>query len=597
MSKAGVLGFFLALLLAAGACGSDDGAAGPGDGGAGADGGGPGSDAAEASGDAGGIDDCEVETCASRGQACGQFVSCGEIIDCADEGITCEGGTTCIGGMDEPPECLAQGGDECDVCAAIPDCDESSPTRLSGRVLTPGRDDDDSANQVGVPNAVVSILSTSDASALPEMPSGLPEGERRCERCEDQTEYLGPFLTGTVTDATGRFEIVDDIPVGEEIVIVTMSGQFRRAETVTLPAEEACGEIQLPDSVGEGNEVVDSGNPTRLPRHMQDGDGANIPRTVVSTGRFDAMACVFEKMGIDHDEFANAGSETGRIQLYRGDDGAQGMRLDSDTPPDTELYEDLNALESYDMYVADCQGNAWDSDFSLRDEYGDHIREYVNRGGRLFASHLSFSWLHGNGFEEYDEADPIATGLAEAATFDESLISNPDQATGAVSFGREQESSRIDSFATWMEEEGVAEPEDYEFVIAEPRPQVEEVGEHVEEFVYCTDDLCEDDAQQFSFDTPYGAPQDDACGRLAYSAFHVLPPSNNFADAFFPDDCPGADLSDQEKVLLYMLFDLQACVGDPLPPVCEPASCAPADCGYQSDGCGGILDCGLCPIE
>jgi hypothetical protein len=67
----------------------------------------------------------------------------------------------------------------------------------------------------------------------------------------------------------------------------------------------------------------------------------------------------------------------------------------------------------------------------------------------------------------------------------------------------------------------------------------------------------------------------------------------------FPDHC-GGDLTDQEKVLLYMLFDLNACVGEvPPPPECTPATCESlgADCGFSSDGCGGVLDCGPCPIE
>ncbi len=69
-----------------------------------------------------------------------------------------------------------------------------------------------------------------------------------------------------------------------------------------------------------------------------------------------------------------------------------------------------------------------------------------------------------------------------------------------------------------------------------------------------------------------------------------------FLDVIFPDHCAGS-LSDQEKVLLYMLFDLGACVGEPPPPPeCKPTTCVElkAQCGFAPDGCGGVLDCGPC---
>jgi hypothetical protein len=70
----------------------------------------------------------------------------------------------------------------------------------------------------------------------------------------------------------------------------------------------------------------------------------------------------------------------------------------------------------------------------------------------------------------------------------------------------------------------------------------------------------------FSFDTPVNAPQAPGggppqyCGRVAFSDMHVdgnpqtkdrLPP---------PGGCANADLSPQEKVLEFMLFDLSSCV-------------------------------------
>src|SRR5690606_34218415 len=132
---------------------------------------------------------------------------------------------------------------------------------------------------------------------------------------------------------------------------------------------------------------------------------------------------------------------------------------------------------------------------------------------------------------------------------------------------------------------------DDSFNIIEPRSQVansaEEngLGPYSEEFVYCesgTNGCANQRSQQFSFPTPYGAPAENVCGRVAYSGFHVSSGGNTtaFANVVFPSYCEdealgnGGLLTDQEKILLYMMFDLGACVGDdPPPPPCVRATC------------------------
>jgi hypothetical protein len=493
-----------------------------------------------------------------------------------------------VGGIDGPTECVTGGLGDCEVCSAIPDCsDEPEVTRLSGRVVSPGRDDDDTANQVGVPNAIVYIVRTTDVDDLPAIASGIPSGGVSCDRCEDQD--LGPVLAGTVTDASGNYVIEGNVPVGVEFLLVVKAGKFRRATTLTIPEEGACQSTTLPATLPD--------NPTRLPRDMGDGLAVNIPRIAISTGELDAMECVFEKMGIAHDEFGNPGDDgtaAARIHLYRGGDDApgSGARIDGDTPHDSELYPELARLEAYDMVVADCEGPGWDSDFEQRDASGANLREYVNRGGRLFASHLSFSWLKDNGTDPYSEEDPSATGLGPAASWADNLDTTSSTGTGVVSVDRPAASPRIQNFADWMAHEDVATPPDYEFTIQEPRSMSTGLGEASEEFVYRSNG--NERVQQFSFNTPYGAPDDATCGRVAYSGFHVS--VGNASDATFPEHCDG-DLTDQEKVLLYMLFDLGACVGDdPPPPPCIPESCESlgAACGFAPNGCGEVLDCGPC---
>ena len=546
---------------------------------------------------------CPPVTCAGLGWACGYTVDmCGNVVDCADEGLTCGDNEVCVGGIDGPTRCQTGADPTCELCQAVPDCSGAAQqTRLSGRVITPGRNDANTANQVGVPNAVVYIMRTDQIDDLPEIPSGIPTDGLSCDRCEDQN--LGPLLAGAITDATGRFVIEGNVPVGVEFLLVVKAGKFRRVVPYTLAAGSACTTTALDETLPN--------NPTRLPRDLADGLAVHMPKIAISTGRIDAMECVFEKMGIAHTEFGNPGSDAS-VKLYRGKGPtgtAEGARIDDSTPNDSDLYGSLATLQTYDMVVSDCEGNGWDGaggTFAERVANGDKVREYVNRGGRMFASHLSMSWLHQNGTQPYSDGTPLETGLGPAAQWRTTFYTDAD-GDGHISTGRTHASPRIENFATWMAGEGVSNP----FVISDPRSMLigtadNVLGDHTEEFVYRDDSPLRPGSagnslvQQFSFNTPYGAPEAATCGRVAYSGFHVAVTgggSNPFASSVFPAHCTG-NLTNQEKVLLYMLFDLGACVGDePLPPPCVPLTCSGSGsllCGFQPDGCGNVLDCGPC---
>jgi hypothetical protein len=89
----------------------------------------------------------------------------------------------------------------------------------------------------------------------------------------------------------------------------------------------------------------------------------------------------------------------------------------------------------------------------------------------------------------------------------------------------------------------------------------------------------------YTFDTPFN--ETPVCGRVVYSDFHVEDAENNpSTNKPFPTECTGGGLTPQEKLLVFMLFDLTSCVGAPK---CEPLTCAnfPTSCGIQGDGCGG----------
>jgi hypothetical protein len=292
------------------------------------------------------------------------------------------------------------------------------------------------------------------------------------------------------------------------------------------------------------------------------------------------MECVFYKMGVAEGEFAQPeadASAAARVHMYR----SNGAAMATGSTPDDDLFTEQERLFQYDMLVFDCMGQDYAQNQGLVGPQ-ENVRHYVNSGGRLFASHLSYTWLNGNGALAYAADTAIDTGLGNAANFPGSAAPGPDDdnGTGVVSIGRPRANpTKIQLFADWLVNEDAATfaNDQYSFPIIEPRELSLDVNEFSEEFVYRAmpadgDTPAQDWVQSFAFNTPYGSPENAICGRVAYTAFHVSADGNGggvgaspFAASVFPGHCQG-DLTDQEKVLLYMLFDLGACVTTDEPP-------------------------------
>lgn len=546
---------------------------------------------------------CTPTDCATLGFTCGSAPNgCGGVLDCGGTSV-CGQYATCLG---NPATCVSGGGgggsNSCPLCNYIPVCPSNSKTVITGRVTTPD-------GEVGVPNAYVYILKDNGAT-LPTISEGVSGGS--CERCSD--EDLGPLLASSLTTHTGAFRIETNIPVGTSFTLVVKAGKWRRAAVVPSGIVTGCTTTAIPESY------------SRLPANSNDGLGAHLPKIAISTGWVDEMECVFLKAGISASEFT-VPSETGRIHMYRSDDnggarmgsgctcsGNTGSCTSDTSVNDTTLFDTQGAIDAYDLVVFDCEGDNY-NEGSANDA---RIREYVNKGGRLFASHWSYSWLYDNNDGSNVANNAWETGLSQSADWSGSGDSNSD--TAYISIGRTHaNTTKIQSFAKWLANENAAtittdtqtgDALTGEFSVSQPRDLVKSVNEGADDWVYRTHRngetrphaLGDTRVQQLSFNTPFGASAANVCGRVAYSAFHVANADNNDNNDYFPCVCDGTTLTAQEKVLLYMLFDLSACVssdGPPPPPSCTAATAqtaCPGKCGYVNDGCGGVVDCGdSCP--
>jgi hypothetical protein len=396
--------------------------------------------------------------------------------------------------------------------------------------------------------------------------------------------------------------VLHNVPAGVDFPLVVKMGKWRRV--VTIPAVTRCTNVDL---------TVEQ---TRLPRNMQDASAqnvgyVNIPHFAIVTGQVDAIECVLRQIGVSDSEFTLP-TGSGRIHMYRDNGGTMGCQnfkvttkrgvtttsttqcastsgTDIVQAPMTDLFAvdtGVAKVNDYDVAVFDCPASEHDHGTTA----DALVHEWANSGGRLFASHYSYTLLNQND----DFADTAVWGGAQAA--------NHNPTTGIV----DTTFDRGAKFNTWLGIVGAWNPSDGYISIKDPREYVQSVASGTDRFIYTDTSVSitggvnalANAVEQYAFNTPFGADSANICGRVLYSAFHVSPASG-VGDKVFPSYCSTGSMTAQEKVLEYMIFDLSSCVsvgGAPPPVVCTPRSCTDvgANCGPVADGCGSLIQCGTC---
>jgi len=583
----------------------------------------------------GGLDGgpCVPKTCASQnvscgpaGDGCGNVLMCGA---CTTAGETCGGGGV-NGACGAPPACVpttcAALGFNCgpagDGCGNVLPCGTCTSPNICGGGAKPGVCGDvtpctnlclDQKTCSGggtttltgtvVAGTLPTYIPTGDGpdpipNVLVYVPNGTPTAFTKGVECKScGADVTGSPLIEATTDYLGNFTLTNvPVPANGIIPLVIQLGHWRRI-------------FGLGNTANPGFSVTScastSAGQIRMPRTSSEGD---IPLTAISTGEIDPMECVLLKMGVDKSEFKDPGAG-GRIEVYQGN----GAIIDSSTPQETTLVPDstnaTTALDQYDQVIFPC----WADDPLAgmanvkTSKQQQNVVSYTNAGGRMFATHLSYSWLEFAGATPFNNT---ATWVGDP----ENSSSGPDieYDTGTATIQQGTSADTL-TFYKWMNALAWDGASAGAFSIVQERNNFSAVGAGSQLWIAgsqaapaVTDPsngttYSSSFPLVYTFATPYSTatPPPTQCGKVIYSDFHVSVIQGGGSDDngyVFPSECTTAPMSSQEKALEYLIWDLASCLPGPIGPSCIPTTCAAlgATCGPMGDGCGNELQCGSC---
>jgi hypothetical protein len=415
------------------------------------------------------------------------------------------------------------------ACRVNLSCPGGTRTTLSGQVFAPN-------GTLPLYNATVFI----PTRPLEPFPVGVS-----CDRCDGRVS--GAPLALAQTGPDGRFTLTD-VPSGADVPLVVQLGRWRRE--VRVPLIEECA----------SNAIADT-NLTRLPRNSSEG---NLPLMALVTGAADAFGCLLVKLGIDPAEVTSpTASRPGRIHSYRATD-RPGIDLPVPSPSAVALYSSLPNLLRYDVVLLPCEGGAFDKSkvegVALDQDPRALLTQYLDAGGRVFATHLSYSWYTYPG-SPYNRVAAPTNGLGQWPVGQPDDYANFIPTRLAVTFPKGAD------FASWLRFAGAQSPPE-RLLIEENRHDLTGVDPTLAT-AWSTYDFSPvgsgPGVMLATFNSPLDPPRDDLgapayCGRTVFSDFHVTAGAVQSPTLPFPITCKQTAFSDQELALVFMLFDLSSCV-------------------------------------
>jgi hypothetical protein len=362
-------------------------------------------------------------------------------------------------------------------------------------------------------------------------PDPLPTGAT-CDSCSDL--YTGSPSVTALTDAQGHF-LLTNAPSGAVVPLVLQIGKWRRQLEVSV---EPCQANVLP----EGS--------LTLPSNRTEGD---IPSIAVSTGGADTLECLFRRIGVDASEYTGDPTGAGRIHIFQGSGHGRGRAAPNTAPPGPSsskaLWDSTSDLERYDMVILSCEGQ------ETQNMNQQALFDYAASGGRVFGSHFHYAWFDTGPFgsQQLAQWSPGDNNMGNIDTVVTTTL------PGGAPFPKGQ------AMAQWLGTVGALLP-DGEVSVLEARHNADLTAANTASQSWLAADSNASPpgaTQSFSFNTPLDAPLGQPllqCGQVVYSDMHVGAASNDNPALPVPDECAEGDLSAQEKVLEFLVFNLSSCV-------------------------------------
>jgi len=487
---------------------------------------GSGFNGSSSSGSSGGSSNGSSGTGSSNGSSggCG-ITGCGDGATGSSSGSS-DGGVACPTGL------------QCGVS-----CSGGGTTTISGKIYDPAKVD-----------ALYDIAVYVPAVPLVALPQGVPTG---ADACNCAALFKSGAVVSTVTGVDGSFKITN-APVGAQVPLVFQVGKWRREVTISVTA---CQDNPQPDKSLAFPGTLAGAGPYD-----------SMPDIAVSTGSADSLECLMSRIGIPASEYVAGAGTTGHVHVFSGGDASGGGLWGSPETPgwggpasSTSLWDSQAHLMPYDILLLSCEGG---ETFNANPQV---LEQYLNAGGRAFASHYHYAFFTPPGESMQSYMPPADWGNNLAAWTDGS--NGGIQSNGKIVQtlnGSTQPFVKGQALFQWLGLNGalgVGGAPAMELPITPPRYNAV-VGPGNKPSQQWINDDTTGNTMYFSFDAPVNAPvQPDGgapnyCGRAVFSDLHV---SGNQLDP--SPNCTQRALSPQEKALEFMIFDLSSCViPDTVPP-------------------------------
>jgi len=496
--------------------------------------------------DPSGLDTCPTGFfCASTGKCDAQCTptggQCGSGNECNSNGQCVPAGQGCEGRGCDVADCMSMGKD---------------PTTLTGTVLAP--------------NGMLPLYGIS--VYVPAKDPGQFMAGVQCGSCANA--FPGGSVTQTTTDEHGNFTLTN-VPTGTDVPLIITTGKWRRIIKVSNIASCTSQAITQTD--------------TRLPASSDDmtpnTTQIDMPKIAISTGEADEIECLMRRLGfadkeittdqqgghihlftdtdaIGKDKNGNNVSGAGTSSFASGFAGGTGNLSNSKTLWGTAT--DPGKLNNYDIVILSCEGGQYV--VTKPQEAMNHLKAYADAGGRVFLSHWHNIWMEGN-----TQATSVGHATIKPdvwtsiATFDDGVTKsdlNPNNIGPITDVIDTVHNPKGSAFVTWMDLVQTNSPMGLVTIQAK-------TGKHTavsvdpakgEQWAYYQNDATTQWTQNLQFTTPNEADAGARCGKVVFSDMHVsgnpTPPI-----AAYPNECGTDPLSDQEKALAFMFFDISSCVG------------------------------------